>query len=89
MTALTSDPGKIPNRFDIHENDPSSDYLIADSANELALMEVRRIKGKIVLLAVPDPLTIFEVNNLCRLIIKYNPLLHLLHPFDARLRPLP
>ena len=64
MTALTSDPGRIPNRFDIHENDPSSDYLIADSANELALMEVRRIKGKIVLLAVPDPLTIFEVNNL-------------------------
>jgi hypothetical protein len=64
LSTLKSQPGDIPAHFDIHDNDPESEYLIADSTKELALMEVRRIKGKSVLLAVEEPMTLFHVDDL-------------------------
>jgi len=67
MKTLTALPGankKKPGQFDVHENDPNSAWLIADSPHELALMEVRRCKGKICLLALTDPLIVFSEKDL-------------------------
>ena len=61
MNAVTALPGAAPTHFDTHENDASSDYFIADSPKELANMEVRRVKNKIVLLAIPKPLVLLDV----------------------------
>jgi len=63
LKAVSALPGSAPATFDVHENDPSSDYLICDNLRELALMEVRRVKGKIVLLANPEPLVVFETKE--------------------------
>ena len=64
MATVKAAPGKAPaHQFDVHENDPSSDYMICDNTRELALMEVRRLKGKIVLLAIPEPLSIFTIQD--------------------------
>ncbi len=63
LAAISALPGSKPTHFDSHENDPSSDYLICENLKELALMEVRRIKGKIVLLANPEPLVVFETKD--------------------------
>jgi len=63
MQAISALPGSAPTTFDVHDNDPSSEYMICDNLKELALMEVRRVKGKIVLLANPEPLCVFETKE--------------------------
>ena len=47
LSTLKAKPGDLPAHFDVHENDPESEYLIADSTKELALMEYGGLKARV------------------------------------------
>jgi len=66
MKTLTSLPGEAPlsgSAFDMHQNDPRSSWFIVENTHDLAITEVSRVQGKIAVIAVKEPLVLFDTRD--------------------------
>jgi hypothetical protein len=59
MKTLTA-PAGTGGHFDAYRNDPNAKWFICESVRELALLEPRRVRNKIVLIAKKDQMTLYE-----------------------------